>query len=69
MFLEQTLLPRCQYGVPVPTEEGVGDCGDPAIAKWNWSGEDFFVCEHHNLLIEKAEESFEDFEENSSRTS
>jgi hypothetical protein len=55
------IAPNCQFGVHAPhTEEGIADCGEPAIYKvwWDEKGEDCLnVCQEHLDKIIKDEDA------------
>ena len=59
-FGERTALPRCQYGMPTThsyAPETVEDCGEPAVARWEWpTGGPLYVCEEHDAFVEEHEE-------------
>ena len=51
-------LPRCQYGVWSPSIHGdTEDCGEPAVAVWNWGHNNLHVCADHDEIVWEAEES------------
>jgi len=53
------VLPRCQYAVPCDGPQQVFECGEPAVAVWTWTDNEFealFVCEEHDRKIEEDEE-------------
>jgi len=55
---EELLIPQCNYGVPANTEEGVMDCGEPALWRVWWKPDEsdsMFVCEEHARVIEESE--------------
>lgn len=52
----RTKLPRCEYGVPANTEEGVEDCGEPAIARWDFEGDIIHLCELHDVKLAEEED-------------
>lgn len=56
-LIHRTKLPRCQYGVYSPSIENgdVDECGDPAIAVWNWGSGDLYVCEKHDDQVSMEE--------------
>jgi len=53
----ETLL-VCDYGVFAENEEGVENCGEPAIARWTWDGGKtwLYVCPDHDDVVDKGEE-------------
>ncbi len=49
-------LPRCGYGVGAPTEDGVDDCGEPAVCRIRWGGGEWlYLCERHYKTWEAAQ--------------
>jgi hypothetical protein len=57
--MARTLLKRCEFGVSAETEEGVEDCGEPAVASWDWGDGPIVVCERHDEVIARQEEEWE----------
>ena len=57
MFNNRKELPTCEYGT---FEEGnpdlEGDCGEPAVASWDWGDGAFFVCEDHDQVVQESEQ-------------
>ncbi len=63
MFANRKELPRCQYGEPAATEEGVANCDEPAVAVWDWGVGNLYVCEKHDEIIAGNEERADGEEE------
>ena len=64
MMGKRTSLPRCEVGVPVQatySTEGFVDCGEPAVAMWEWGLEGehqpLYVCEYHDNKISEDEQN------------
>lgn len=60
----RTELPGCQVGVYSPGKMDLeDDCGEPAVATWDWGNGPLFVCEKHDAEIAAANEEMEESHE------
>lgn len=52
-------LQRCQHGVYHPTK-GADECGEPAVATWDWGNGLLYVCDEHDRVVEEHEQEAEE---------
>lgn len=69
-MIKHVTLHTCGYGVPENSEEGIGDCGEPAVTVIFWeepgyraSYDPLYLCEKHNRELLLSWENEENEEE------
>ena len=58
VYGKRTEIPTCQFMVQnYYPSHGEDRCGAPSIAYWVWegSGDPFYVCEEHDIVVQESE--------------